>query len=109
MSTGSQFEPVYRNVYLPKGRELTPVTRAKAAWLWASREATLAGLPASAMHGSLWIDPAEPAELIRRGDEVDGILIHRDKLVDDEICPGQHARDIDRLAELQAAGWIIIR
>jgi hypothetical protein len=38
------------------------------------------------MHGSLWIDPAEPAELIRRGDEVDGVLIHRDKLVDDEIC-----------------------
>ena len=23
--------------------------------------------------------------------------------------PGQHARDIDRLAELQAAGWIIVR
>jgi hypothetical protein len=82
----SQCEPIYRNVYLAKGQELTPVVRAKAAWLWASRDATLAGLSASAMHGSLWIDPGEPAELIRRGDEVDGILIHRDKLVDDEVC-----------------------
>jgi uncharacterized protein DUF559 len=81
-----QYESVYRNVYLAKGQELTAVTRAKAAWLWAGRDATLAGLSASAMHGSLWIDPAEPAELIRRGDEVDGIRIHRDTLVDDEIC-----------------------
>ena len=38
---------MYRNVYLPKGSELTPVTRAMAAWLWAGRDANTAGLSAS--------------------------------------------------------------
>jgi hypothetical protein len=101
----SQYAVVYRNVYLARGQELTAATRAKAAWLWAKREATLAGLSAAAVHGSLWIDPTEPAELIRRGDEVSGILIHRDKLADEEICvidgmptttPGRTAYDLGR-------------
>jgi hypothetical protein len=81
-----RYTAVYRNVYLDKEVQLTAVTRAKAAWLWANRDATLAGLSASAMHGSGWIDAAEPAELMRRGDEGRGILIHRDRLIDDEIC-----------------------
>src|SRR5262245_54569381 len=78
-----RYTTVYRNVYLDKEVQLTAVARAKAAWLWANQDATLAGLSASAMHGSRWIDAAEPAELMRRGDEVEGILIHRDRLVDD--------------------------
>src|SRR5262245_9536332 len=45
-----RYAAVYRNVYLDKEVELTAVARAKAAWLWADREATLAGLSASAMH-----------------------------------------------------------
>jgi hypothetical protein len=76
---------VYRNVYLPKGYELTAAVRAKAAWLWARRDATIAGLSAAALHGSQWIDPAEPAELVRIGDAVPGIVIHRDRLADDEV------------------------
>ena len=81
-----RYQAIYRNVYIPRGEELTAGSRAKAAWLWSGRHATLAGLSAAAMHGSLWIDPGLPAELMRRGDEVDGIVIHRDKLADDEIC-----------------------
>jgi hypothetical protein len=108
----SRYEPVYRNVYLAKGQKLTAVTRAKAAWLWAGRDATLGGLSASALHGSLWIDPIEPAELFRRGDEVEGILIHRDKLDDDEMCvvrgipattPARAAYDLGRRGTLRQA------
>jgi hypothetical protein len=81
----SRFEPVYRNVYLPKGEELTATKRAKAAWLWSGRQATAAGLSAAALYGTHWIDPRLPAELYRRnGKPVDGIVIHRDKLFDDE-------------------------
>ncbi len=77
---------VYRNVYLPNGSELTPVKRAMAAWLWSGRQSTVAGLSAAAVHGSKWIDPGLPAELYRRnGKPVDGILIHRDELFDDEL------------------------
>jgi hypothetical protein len=76
---------IYRDVYLPKGVELTAATRAVAAWLWSGRQATAAGLSAAALYGTQSIDPRLPAELYRRnGKPVDGILIHRDELIDDE-------------------------
>jgi hypothetical protein len=82
----SQHAQIYRNVYLPHDVELTPVRRAVAAWLWARREATLAGLSAAAIHGSLWIDPASPAELIRtEACSADGIVVHRSRLCDEEV------------------------
>jgi hypothetical protein len=80
-------ERVYRNVYLPTGCELTDVTRGVAAWLWSGRKATAAGSSAAALHGSQWLDPRLPAELYRcNGKPVDGIVIHRDELWDDERC-----------------------
>lgn len=80
----SQHQMVYRNVYLPKGQPLTPVTRAVAAWLWSGRNATVAGLSASALHGSRWIDSHHPAELNRAEGCEGPIVIHRDKLRSDE-------------------------
>jgi very-short-patch-repair endonuclease len=80
--------------------------------LWARRDATLAGLSAAALHGTEWIDGALPAELIRIGDAVHGIVIHRDKLVDDEICvidgmpvttPARTAYDLGRRGSLTRA------
>ena len=83
----SQYQPVYRNVYVPNGHELTAVTRGVAAWLWSGRTATAAGLSAAALHGTRWIDSNLPAELYRRnGKPADGIVIHRDELWDDEVC-----------------------
>jgi very-short-patch-repair endonuclease len=52
----------------------------------ATRQATLGGLSAAALQGSRWIDAHLPAELFRRnGKKVDGIVIHRDELDDDEV------------------------
>src|SRR5690349_12649905 len=81
-----KFARVYRDVYIPKAQPITPVARAKAAWLWAGRDATLGGLSAAAILGSKWIDPGEPADLFRMGDAVDGINIHRDRLIAEEVC-----------------------
>jgi very-short-patch-repair endonuclease len=82
----SRYERVYRNVYLPKGCEMTAAKRAVAAWLWSGRQSTLVGLSAAAVHGAKWIDPSLPAELCRpNGKPVEGILIHRDELFDDEL------------------------
>lgn len=65
---------------------MTAAKRAAAAWLWSGRQSTLVGLSASAVHGAKWIDASSPAELYRRnGKPVDGILIHRDELCDDEL------------------------
>ena len=108
----SGFRPVYRNAYMPKNQLLTPVSRAKAAWLWAGRRATLGGLSAAAMHGSKWIDAKEPADLFRLGDAVEGINIHRDKLAAGETCvvdgmptttPARTAFDLGRRDSLERA------
>jgi hypothetical protein len=97
---------VHRNVYIPAGQPLTPVTRAIAAWLWSGRTATVAGLSAAALHRTAWIDPWLPAELNRRSrDKAQGIILHSDTLWDDEMCvrdgiqmttPARTAFDIGR-------------
>jgi hypothetical protein len=108
----SGFRPVYRNVYMPKNQLLTPTTRAKAAWLWAGRRATLGGLSAAAVHGSKWIDAKDPADLFRLGDAVEGINIYRDNLAVEEICvvdgmpittPARTAYDLGRRDILERA------
>ncbi|MGZ8802944.1 MAG: hypothetical protein ACXWZL_10125 [Mycobacterium sp.] len=83
----SQHEMIHRNVYLPRGDQLTPVTRAVAAWLWSGRAATVAGRSAAALHGTRWIDARLPAELIRsQACDVAGIVVHRATLTDDDVC-----------------------
>ncbi len=109
----SQFRPVYRNVYVPTGHELTAATRGIAAWLWSGREAPVGGLSAAALHGARWIDPGLPAELYRRnGKPVAGIVIHRDELPDDELglvrgitatTPARTAFDLGRRKGLTSA------
>jgi REase_MTES_1575 len=109
----TDFEPVHRNVYIPRGKKLTPVTRAVAAWLWSGRSATLAGLSAAALHRTAWIDDWLPAELNRRSrDKARGIVLHSDTLDDDETCvrdgirlttPARTAFDLGRRKGLTAA------
>jgi hypothetical protein len=109
----SRHDMVYRNVYLQKGVEFTPDRRAVAAWLWSERNATIAGMSAAALHGSRWIDSELPAELIRsEACDVDGIVIHRNQLSDDETCvvrgmpvttPPRTAFDIGRRDRLETA------
>jgi hypothetical protein len=83
----TQYDMVFRNVYVPKGQALTPVDKAVAAWLWSERRATAAGLSAAALHNTLWIDARLPAQLNQRHrHKTEGILLHSDKLADDEMC-----------------------
>lgn len=83
----SRHQMIYRNVYLPHGEALTPVTRAVAGWLWSGRTATVAGVSAAALHGSRWLDARLPAELNRMtASHADGIVIRRERLDADEIC-----------------------
>lgn len=82
-----RFVKVHHNVYAPQDMALTARDRAQAAWLWSQRKATLSGLSAAAMHGTRWLPGDAPAELTRvRAAAAPGILIHRDTLVDDEVC-----------------------
>jgi hypothetical protein len=60
----SRFTAIHRDVYIPRGTEITAVHRAKAAWLWSRRRAVVAGRSASALHGAKWIDDRAPAEIV---------------------------------------------
>lgn len=60
--------------------------KARAAWLWSGRRATLVGVSAAAVHGTRWIDPALPAELNHSSQhKTAGIILHSDALAADEI------------------------
>ncbi|MCG7596569.1 endonuclease domain-containing protein [Mycobacterium sp. PSTR-4-N] len=82
-----RYVKLHHNVYVPTGMALTARDRAYAAWLWSRRSATLAGLSAAALHGSRWLPTGGPAELTRvRCGNPPGIAIHRETLLDDEVC-----------------------
>lgn len=82
----TRFEQVYRNVYVPRGLQLTAVDRAQAAWLWSGRRSTVAGTSAAALHGSRWIDAQLPAELNQPSQhKTPGIVLHHDALSADDI------------------------
>ena len=82
----TRYEAIYRNVYIPRGRLLTPARRAHAAWLWSRRQATVVGVSAAAMHGAKWIDSRLPAELNQPSQHrTRGIVLHHDTLSPDEI------------------------
>lgn len=109
----TQYDAVFRNVYVPKGQAVTPVEKAIAAWLRSDRRATSAGLSAAALHGSLWIDNRLPAELNQPSrHKTRGILLHSDALGDDEVCivngmptttPARTAFDLGRRGGLTTA------
>jgi hypothetical protein len=61
------FVRLHRNVYIAPGIEPTPLLRAKAAWLWAGGRGVLVGTSAAAVHGTRWLAPAAPAEIVRDG------------------------------------------
>ena len=72
---------IYPGVWAPRGAELTAVQRGGAAWLWSGRAGVLAGMSASAMLGSRWIDGETPAELIHANRRPPpGIVVHSDHL-----------------------------
>ncbi len=104
---------LHRDVYVPHGAVLTPIDRAVAAWLWSRRSATVAGVSASALHGSQWISAKHPAELIHSSrHKAGGIILHSDSLAAEEGClvrgietttPARTAFDLGRRTGLAIA------
>lgn len=83
---GTRYRGIHRNVYVPKDAHLGAVEKARAAWLWSSRRATVVGLSAAALHGSLWIDASLPAELNQRSQhKTPGIVLRTDALAPGEV------------------------
>ena len=100
-------------MYVRKGVELDAVDRARAAWLWSRRKATLIGHSAAAMHGTKYLPDDGPAELARtRQPAPPEIVVFTGSIADDEIClrqsidcttPARTAYDIGRRVAGDAA------
>ncbi|OBK39928.1 hypothetical protein A5658_22565 [Mycobacterium sp. 1245111.1] len=103
----SRFRSIYPDVYLPKYTTPSLRQRSEGAWLWSDRRGVLAGLAASALHGSNWIDDDVPVELIwRNPNPPEGIITRNYSTGDDEITrvaglsvttPARTAYDLGRL------------
>jgi hypothetical protein len=101
------------NVYLDKRVQLSLHQRTVGAWLWSGREAVVAGLAASALHGSKWIDDDSPVELIWRNARVPKRVVTRaDSVLAEEIqrldglavtSPERTAFDLGRRGRLDDA------
>jgi hypothetical protein len=78
---GKYYKPVMPNVYL--GNQIHPCFRQRiaAAWLWSRREAVIAGLAASALHGAKWVDDNVCVELIWRNARAPSGVKTRDELL----------------------------
>ena len=97
---------VFPNVYLSKQAPVSLDRRITAAWLWANREATIAGLAAAALHGADWIDDDITIELIHTNTRPPvGVVTRRDVVLDGEVTtvaglavttPSRTAFDIGR-------------
>jgi hypothetical protein len=108
-----RYTKVHRNVYTRADVELDAVQRARAAWLWSGRRATMVGHSAAALLGSKWIPDDLPAEVAhsRRGFP-SGIAVRSRCLRDDELCtvdgiqcttPARTAYDLGRRLEQELA------
>ncbi len=102
----TKYIKLHHNVYARKGIDLQATDRARAAWLWSRRRATLVGLSAAALHGTHYLPDDAPAELARiRQPAPRGIVVHCGVIAHDEIClrqsldcttPARTAYDIGR-------------
>lgn len=100
------YEPVYPGVYAPWSIELTAQQRARAAWLWSRRRATVAGNSAAALLGAKWTDAKTSAELVHDNRKPPPkIIVHTDTLTPGELTvidgiavtgPARTAFDIGR-------------
>ncbi|MFN3002746.1 hypothetical protein [Mycolicibacterium wolinskyi] len=83
----TNYRAVYRNVYLANEVTVTPVLRARAAWLFAGPDAVLSGLSAAAVHGTKWIPVDAPAEVVQDNRHApDGLRARSYVLAPQDVC-----------------------
>jgi hypothetical protein len=82
----SGFVGIYPDVYIARDTAITAIIRARAAWLWSRRRGVIAGLSASALYGTKWIDDNRPAEILYGNrNPPNGLRTWADRLADDEV------------------------
>jgi very-short-patch-repair endonuclease len=105
----TQFIKLHHNVYARPSLRLDAAARARAAWLWSGRKATLVGHSAAALHQTQYLPADIPAEVGRiRYAAPRNIVVHCGTIAADEMClresidcttPARTAYDIGRRVE----------
>lgn len=81
----TRYQPLFPGVYGPAGTAPNLRQRTTAAWLWSDRHGVIGGQAAAALHGTRWIDGAEPVDMLSsRSRAPRGIRIRRDALLPGE-------------------------
>lgn len=106
----TQYRPVFRDVYIDRDVQLSAALKAQAAWL--STGATLCGVSAAAAHGTKWLDPLAPAEVVRANPYPQkDMVVRRYQLAHEDVCmaksmrvttPARTAFDLGRRLPLEA-------
>jgi hypothetical protein len=80
------YRSLFPGISIPKDAELTLTDRINGAWLWSHRQAVIAGVAASALHGAEWVDAGIPIELrLDCSRPPRGIVARDNTLFDDEV------------------------
>ncbi|BDX30562.1 hypothetical protein TUM20985_11090 [Mycobacterium antarcticum] len=75
----SRYRSIYPDVYVPRVAAPNLYDHTVGAWLWSERRGVITGRAASAIHGSRWIDPNSPVELLWRNYRPPSGIITRDE------------------------------
>lgn len=75
----ARYRSIFPDVYVPQVAAPSLYTNTVAAWLWSRRRAVITGRAASAIHGSRWVDPNSPIELLWRNYRPPPGIIARDE------------------------------
>ncbi|WP_343577419.1 hypothetical protein [Mycobacterium sp.] len=80
------YQPIFRDVYVPRYHQPSLDDRTLGAWLWSRRRAVIAGAAAAALHGAAWVDRDCPIELIAKSARTQrGLVVRNEMLEADEI------------------------
>ncbi|MBD8505842.1 DUF559 domain-containing protein [Hoyosella sp. G463] len=87
-----KYQRVLSGVYVDRDAELTPLLKARAAWVWADGECVLSGISAAAVLGTRWL-PERPPEIVHpRVVRATGLIAHRDELREGDVATARGMR-----------------
>lgn len=80
------YRPIFPDVHVPSGHQVSLRTRTVGAWLWSKRKAVITGRAAAALHGALWVNESSPIELLTSNNRPpSGIITRTERIARDEV------------------------
>jgi hypothetical protein len=81
-----KYRPLFPDVHVPRGAEISLQTRTVGAWLWSKRRAVITGRAAAELHGAEWVAADAPIELITSNNRPPaGIIARKERIGQDEV------------------------